>query len=185
MKADSNEFAGNPKAAAPLPLDFGAAGKSKLAFQLKKILVPVDFSKCSTKALQYAIPFARQFGAELMLLHVLSPAIVLPTAEAAPQGVIQESPAVARENLEELRESIGQDIPSRSLLRNGSPHVEIIDAAKEMDIDLIILSTHGHSGLTHILLGATAERVVRRASCPVLIVREHEHDFITVTAAES
>lgn len=148
-------------------------------FQLKKILVPVDFSECSRKALQYAIPLARQFGAELTLLYVMEPLVLLPTAEALPQ-VMAESAEDAQASLEILRETVGDDLACQTLVRDGSPHLEIVDAAKALDIDLIILSTHGRTGLGHILLGGTAEKVVRRAGCPVLIVREHGHEFIHV-----
>jgi nucleotide-binding universal stress UspA family protein len=179
MKADANDSTVNPTHTQHLPLESGGAARNLPAFQLKKILVPVDFSKCSAKALEYAVPFARQFGSELVLLHVIPPAVMLQTSEFATQG-IYESMEAAKESLERMRQSVGDEISSRSLVRNGSPHVEIIDAAKELDIDLIILSTHGRTGLAHILLGATAERVVRRAGCPVLVVREHEHQFIHV-----
>ncbi len=184
MKTEANDLVADFKAATVSPGGVRAR-EPKFAVQLKKILVPVDFSTCSTKALQYAVPFARQFGAELTLLHVIPPVVVLPTSEVPPEGLIQESDTAARNNLEEIRRSLGDDLSSRALLRYGSPAMEILDAAKEMETDLIILSTHGHTGLKHILLGNTAEKVVRRAHCPVLIVREHEHDFITVTAAES
>ena len=187
MKADSGDkvktagevLESNLDVGAHSPSESGKAAEVLPVFQLKRILVPVDFSKCSLKALQYAIPFARQFGAELTLLHVISPAVVLQTSELAPQG-ISEATAAAKEGLEELRKTVGPEIASRSLVRNGSPHIAIIDAAKELDIDLIILSTHGSTGLRHVLLGSTVEKVVRRAGCPVLIVREHEHEFIYV-----
>ena len=148
-------------------------------FQLKKILVPVDFSDCSKKALQYAIPFARQFGAELTLLHVIEPDVVLPAAETLPQ-FIAESPEAAQRSLEDLRETVGADIPSKLIMRKGIPHIEILEMANEIGTDLVILSTHGRTGLSHVLLGGTTEKVVRRAGCPVLIVREYEHEFIKV-----
>ena len=161
--------------------DLDWLAKGHLAFHLKRILVPVDFSKCSHKALRYAIPFAKQFQAELILLHVIPPVVVMQTPDmGSAQGLIQESAETARQNLEELRRALGDGIPTKGMVRTGSPHVEILDAAKDLDTDLIILSTHGRTGLSHILLGATAEKVVRRASCPVLIVREHEHEFVTV-----
>lgn len=177
MKTDLNEAATHPDKI----VEVNPATQGKLAFHLKKILVPVDFSKCSRKALQYAIPFARQFQAELTLLHVIPPVVVLQTPDVGTaQGFIQESTEAAQQGLAELGRSIGDGILTKTLIRNGSPHVEIIDAARELEMDLIILSTHGHTGLSHVLLGATAEKVVRRAGCPVLIVREHEHEFITV-----
>jgi len=162
----------------------GEAMGMPAVFQLKKILVPVDFSNCSKKALQYAIPFARQFGAELTLLHVLEPAVALPTADGL-ATVITESTADVQSGLDELRGAVGGDIPASTLVRAGSPHMEIIAAAAALDIDMIILSTHGRTGLSHVLLGGTAEKVVRRAGCPVLVVREHEHEFINVASVSS
>ena len=139
-------------------------------FKLKHILLPVDFSDCSKNALQYAIPLARQFNAELTLLHVVetyrafSPEIPLcdiPTAEAAHRAF----------------DGMVIEIPFKAVVREGEPHIQIVAAAKELATDLIILSTHGRTGLAHILLGSTAEKVVRHAGCPVLIVREREHEF--------
>ena len=151
-------------------------------FELKQILVPVDFSRCSRKALQYAIPFARQFGAELTLLHVIEPAVAISMVEVVPQNYL-EPKAEAEANLDSFRREVGDDIATKALVRAGSPPVEILDAAKELDAHLIILSTHGRTGLEHVLLGSTVDKVVRRASCPVLVVREHEHEFIHIRAA--
>jgi len=143
-------------------------------FRLKKILVPVDFSGCSKKALQYAIPFARQFGAELILLHVAQSYPPMP--EMGPVDV--ENLVDAHEQLAALQGTVGNVVPSKTMVRTGSPQGEIIEAAKEFDIDLIVLATHGRRGLEHVLLGSTAEKVVRHAGCPILIVRENEHEFI-------
>ncbi len=84
----------------------------------------------------------------------------------------------AKSELQTLRRTVDEEVPSEAVLRVGNPHVEIIEAAEELGIDLIILSTHGRTGLAHVFLGSTAERVVRHAGCPVLIVREHEHEFV-------
>lgn len=151
-------------------------------FQLKRILVPVDFSNCSRKALDYARPFAKQFGAELILLHVMEPFVALSVPEMLPEKTEWSAERV-QGTLEELRAMVSDDIASRAMVRQGSPHVEIVDVARELDVDLIILSTHGRTGLDHVLLGSTAEKVVRRAACPVLIVREHEHEFIRIESA--
>lgn len=158
---------------APVALTSQDASGAAPAFGLKRILVPVDFSPCSEKALAYAVPFARQFGAELTLLHVVQP--YPPIAEMGPvdTDVVQE----AKQDLEKLRAQVGIP-PACSLLRVGDPDLEILDAAKTLGIDLIILSTHGRTGLGHLLLGSTTEKVVRHAPCPVLVVREHERDFI-------
>jgi universal stress protein A len=143
-------------------------------FKLKKILVPLDFSDCSKKALEYAIPYARQFDAELVLLNVIEPYPPVPQMELVDVEKIQDR----LRDLETLRETVGDDILCRSEVRTGVPHVEIVQEAKQDDIDLIILSTHGHKGLSHVFLGSTAEKVVRNAPCPVLTVRQSEREFV-------
>lgn len=143
-----------------------------------RILVPLEFSKCSSKALQYAVPFARGFGAELVLLHVIEPAVMINTVEVLPQNYVETGPE-ARQSLEAVQKTIGPGISSRIAVRVGSPHVEIVEAARELECDLIILSTHGRRGVEHLLLGSTAEKVVQRAGCPVLIVRESEREFVS------
>ena len=147
---------------------------AKSAFQLKKILVPVDFSDCSKKALKYAVAFAQQFGAELTLLHVVEPYPAVP--EMAPYDV--EDIQDGRRELEALRKQIPGTLTSSVALRKGTPLVEIAAAAEDFGSDLIIISTHGHKGLARMFLGSTTEKVVRHAPCPVLIVRELERDFV-------
>lgn len=156
----------------------GAKGMAPV-IHLKKILVPVDFSKASKKALQYANSFAGQFGAELTLLHVIQPAVTAPAFDTLPQE-LAETTEDAERSLADFRSTVDDGILTKCLIRKGSPHMEIIDLAKELEVDLVVLSTHGRTGLSHVLLGSTAEKVVRRAGCPVLIVREHEHEFIDV-----
>jgi len=90
----------------------------------------------------------------------------------------------AKSELHTLRRTVDDEVPSEAVLRVGNPHVEIIEAAEELGIDLIILSTHGRTGLAHVFLGSTAERVVRHAGCPVLIVREHEHEFVATGSTQ-
>ena len=77
-----------------------------------------------------------------------------------------------------VTEEVHGQVLADSLVRSGSPAIEIIAAAKELDADVIVISTHGYTGLTHVFLGSVAEHVVRRAPCPVLVVREKEHEFI-------
>jgi nucleotide-binding universal stress UspA family protein len=89
-----------------------------------------------------------------------------------------ETVGEGRKELEIVRLTIGDAARSTTLLRTGQPHTEIVEAARELGADLIVLSTHGHTGLTHALLGSTAEKVVRHAPCPVLVVREKEHEFV-------
>ncbi len=149
-------------------------------FRLQKILVPVDFSECSKKALQYAVPFCAQFQASLTLLYVIE----IPYGNAeVPMIEIDQLEVQMREISEsKMSEMLKGDefrsITVRPIIRMGNPYRETIEIAKEERIDLIILSTHGHSGFSRLIMGSTTERVVRHAPCPVLVVREHEHDFL-------
>ena len=162
----------------------------EVEFKVKRLLVPVDFSDCSKKALQYAIPFARQFGASITLLYVVQPYVPMPETMAVDWELIATRMREGgKEELNALSKSLDGDVPRETMLRVGSPDVEIVAAAKELDADMIILSTHGRTGLGHVFLGSTTERVVRHAGCPVLVVREREHEFVqakpsvTATAA--
>jgi nucleotide-binding universal stress UspA family protein len=149
---------------------------------LKKILVPIDFSDDSRKALTYALRFAEQFGATITLLHVVEP-IVYP-AESGFVPVEMQTMAAsmqtdAKTKLNALaRQAIKPPLSGEALVRTGSPFHEIATLAKKLDMDLIIIGTHGYTGLKHLFLGSTAERVVRYAPCPVLTVRQKEHEFI-------
>ncbi len=153
-----------------------------LPFQVRRILVPMDFSETAKKALQYAVPFASAFNAELMVVHVMQP-FSLP----AELGYIPPEAAETQEELkqtaeEELGKLCAQEIGVRSQfqvqVREGVAWQEVVLAAGDCEADLIILATHGRTGLQHVLLGSVAERVVRHAPCPVLVVRERERDFI-------
>ncbi len=172
---------------AQLPTAASAASARPLpVFQLKKILVPVDFSDCSQKALQYALPFARQFNANLELLHVVE--TYLPTAGLVAVNLDltrDQMLAMARKDFEALRQTLPEDVVSEGVVCEGAPRIEIIEAAKQSSADLIILSTHGRTGLARVCLGSTAEYVVRHAPCPVLVVRECEHEFVADKVAGS
>lgn len=165
----------------PMLAESGRSAAAPLEFKLKKILVPIDFSECSRKALQYAVPFAKQFGASLTLLHVVH--INYAGAEYGPidfpllERQLQENGEKQIAAL--VKKHIGDQVPAETLVRTGRAASEIVEAARELDIDLIIISTHGYTGLKHVFLGSTTENVVRYAPCPVLTVREHEHEFVT------
>jgi nucleotide-binding universal stress UspA family protein len=151
--------------------------------KLKKILVPTDFSKFSSKALRYATEFATQFGASITLLHVVEPIAYPPESGYAPveiEAVETTWRKDAKRKLEELgRKVVQPPLTARAVVRFGSPYHEITALAKEEGVDLIILATHGYTGLKHVFLGSTAEKVVRHAPCPVLTVREREHEFVS------
>jgi universal stress protein A len=150
-------------------------------FKLKTILVPVDFSQCSKKALQYAVSFARQFGAELKLLHVLEQYPAVP--ELGPTGF--ETAAEGQAGLDAFRKTIDSTVRCSTTLSTGEPYEGIANAARELCADLIVMSTNGRRGLTRMVFGSTTEKVVRYAPCPVLIVRESEREFLTETPASS
>jgi nucleotide-binding universal stress UspA family protein len=148
---------------------------------IKSILVPTDFSAPSKKALDYAVPFAEQFGAKLTLLHVVEPVPTPDFANSFPLMMENDKlVAACKAQLQSLveQEAIDSELIEKTLVRQGRSFHEITDAARTLKTDLIIISTHGYTGLKHALLGSTAERVVRHAPCPVLVVREREHEFV-------
>jgi nucleotide-binding universal stress UspA family protein len=150
---------------------------------LQRILVPTDFSKHSQNALLYAAAFAEKFGAELYLLHVVQDlALFIPEAVSVAPPIappVEQLTAAVREALDRVvRESKLEKVTIHQEVREGTPFYEIIQMAKEKDIDLIVMGTHGHTGLAHVLLGSVTEKVVRKAPCPVLTVRHPEHEFV-------
>ncbi len=148
-----------------------------LTLHLKSILVPIDFSDTSLKALQYAVPFAKQFGATITLLHVVPPPPNVAEGPYIPLGT-EGTLHAAEQHLEKIAEStIGPGFTLRALTRGGFVHDTIIGVARESEVDLIILTTHGYTGFKHLLMGSIAENIVRHAPCPVLVVREKEHEF--------
>jgi nucleotide-binding universal stress UspA family protein len=156
--------------------------KKEQPIALKKILVPIDFSDHSKKALRYALPFARQFNALLELMYVVEPTIYPSDFGFGQVGFPDVEKELQEKATQELRSLIEDSVPSpvRStmVISTGIPFVEITTYAKEENIDLIIIATHGRTGVEHILFGSTAEKIIRKAPCPVLVVRAEEHDFI-------
>ena len=149
---------------------------------LKKVLVPIDFSETSKKAFQYALKFAEQFACEITLLNVVEPTSAMIGAPLAVEAFpdTEDELSTAEKNLAVLAaESHANGANAvNSSVRIGHAPNEITKAAKDMDVDLIIIATHGYSSWRHLCIGSTAERVVRTAPCPVLVVREKEHEFI-------
>jgi universal stress protein A len=147
--------------------------------KIRSILVPIDFSAPSEKALLYAVAVARQFGAKITVLHVVEPLAAPDFANAFP--IVMENDdlmAECKRRLEQIveRMEIEPVLVERTLVRHGRAFNEIADAARTLKADLVIISTHGYTGLKHVLLGSTAERVVRYAPCPVLVVRARAGD---------
>jgi universal stress protein A len=150
------------------------------SLRIKRILTPIDFSPASQNALKYALRFADEFGGEVTLLYVLEPAAS--TSFVAIPGATAFSEAECSTAEKKLRSLIaaaynGNGKRPHWKVRVGIPSHEIVEAAKEADVDLIVIATHGYTGWKHFCIGSTAERVVRAAPCPVLVVREKEHEF--------
>lgn len=153
----------------------GASPRPDTSIGIRSILVPIDFSQHSKNALKYAVPMAAQFGASLHLIYVVEPTIYpadLGFGQVVLPGVEDELRQKGAEELEALIErEIGKRVPATCTVRTGTPHQEILAEAEEREVDLIVLATHGHSGVEHLLFGSTADRIVRKARCPVLSVR--------------
>ena len=150
---------------------------------LKKILVPTDFSEYSNNALKYGCALSEKFGSEMHLLHVLQDLVAMvpePGLAFPPPGnymqELQQSSELALKDLPPSGWGHGPSIVRTT--RNGPPFVEIVRYARENEIDLIVIGTHGRGGLAHMLLGSVAEKVIRKASCPVLTVRPDQHQFV-------
>jgi nucleotide-binding universal stress UspA family protein len=143
---------------------------------IKKILVPIDFSDYSKNALKYAKDFAKVFNAQISVIYVIEP-LVYPSdfslGQVAIPTVEYDLQDKAKEELENLvKEEFGDSENTPIIIKAGKPFVEIIETAAEIDADLIIIATHGHTGVEHLLFGSTAEKVVRKAPCPVLSLRD-------------
>ncbi|HEX9740529.1 MAG TPA: universal stress protein [Ignavibacteriaceae bacterium] len=149
--------------------------------EINKVLVPIDFSDYSKTSLKYAVNFAEHFKASLILVYVIEPIIYPPDFSMGQIAI--PSPGIeldkrAKEELDRLAEKeIPHGLSVKKVIKTGKPFVEIIETASEENADLIIIATHGHSGVEHILFGSTAEKVVRKAPCPVLTLREPAKGF--------
>ena len=139
----------------------------------KKILVPIDFSEGSKMALPYAIGIARDFGATVSLAHVVPSTT---PADLTHLGIVLEEKRLLKQAQGLMRQFRANQLPSdtggKDFVLSGSPAPEICRLAAKATFDLIVLATHGHSGLKHLWLGSVAEKVVRHAPCPVLTIRE-------------
>jgi universal stress protein A len=144
---------------------------------IRSILLPTDFSECGNYALSYAASLARTFGASIICVHVIEPMVPtvgysgmtepLPIADIADQ--LEDSAERELPKLADCEECAGLEV--EELIVHGEAASEIVRVAKERSIDLIVVSSHGRTGLGRILFGSTAEAIVRHAPCPVLVVK--------------
>ena len=169
---------------------------------LKRILVPTDFSDTSQAAVQYGVAFARAFGAKLYLMHAVAPLELETILEgervvedsigggvavsSAPASLDEIAHNAAHAQLAKvLTEDEEQELQPEYELRSsgqGGAYVEVVRCAQEHDIDLIVMGTHGRGFMAHLLMGSVAEKVVRKAPCPVLTVHHPEHEFVVPDA---
>jgi nucleotide-binding universal stress UspA family protein len=174
-----------------------AEGRRLIMIALNHILVPTDFSDTSAAAVKYGVALARAFNARLILFHAVprTDFEMIVEAEQVVERTLSETAAspfapsfneivqnAAREKLgTSLTSQEQQELQAEYVLRSsgrGGPSVEILRYAKECDIDLIVMGTHGLGFVGHLLMGSVAEKVVRKAPCPVLTVRHPEHEFV-------
>lgn len=144
--------------------------------QIKSVLCPTDFSPQSQTATQTALEFARRFNAKLMLLYIIEdPVIYLPMMESFPLPSQEQMETYAEERLENwVPTSDRGDLQIQHFWVHGNPTDEIVKFAAKSKADIIVMGTHGRSGVPHLLLGSVAENVCRHAPCPVLTCRPEQ-----------
>jgi nucleotide-binding universal stress UspA family protein len=143
--------------------------------RIRRILFPTDFSEHAEHAWTYGLSFAKEFGAEVHLLHIVTPPPRLTEAYAVnfdPEALVHALRAEATGTLDRLaRVAKDLGLSCHTEIQIGVDFREIIDYAKGHEIDLIVMATHGRTGLAHALLGSVTEKVVRKAPCPVLTIK--------------
>lgn len=145
---------------------------SRAPFHPRRILVPLDFSGQSRQAFRCAVPLAEKFGASILLVHVIPPPVYAATDLAlAPPNAAAQRAAARRRLTTTATAGIPPGVKVRAVIREGHPAREILAVARRHKVGLVVISTKGRTGIRRLLLGSTAEYVVRHALCPVLAVR--------------
>ncbi len=157
--------------------------RSKKYVGFKRIIVPIDFSDCSRKALEHATATARAHNSKLTILHVYEESFIEPYVRAAnseeeAEEIIKEIEQVNESKYDEFLNTIDlSGVEYEKLLKKGIPETEIVAIAMEQQANLIVMGTHGRSGIKHILVGSTAEEVVRNVPCDIIVVKPDKFDF--------
>jgi nucleotide-binding universal stress UspA family protein len=145
---------------------------------IRRILFPTDFSGPAEHAWSYALTFAQEFGAEVHLLHVVAPPPRLAEAYAVnfdPEKMVKALVDEANASMDRMVEAAkSRRLIFHRAVRVGVDFREILEYAAKQDIDLVVMATHGRTGLAHVLLGSVAEKVVRKSACPVLTIKHPE-----------
>jgi nucleotide-binding universal stress UspA family protein len=158
-----------------------------LEIHLKKILVPTDFSEHAEHAFRHATAIARWTGAELLVLHVVEKFMdhsllysdVWPFQKPVKQYYQDLEERTAQRLKDQVSRLVGPDITFRVIVSTGTPSPEIVATAGREDADLIVIATHGRGGLRGALIGSTTDRVIHKASCPVLVMRSGSEGFVS------
>jgi nucleotide-binding universal stress UspA family protein len=147
----------------------------------KELVVPTDFSEYSLRAIDYGVEIAEKFGSHVALVYVVEPllqAVDLTWTTVDFEELNKAHKETAEKQLEKLAEErFPKGIRCDTVILFGKPFVEILKYAREANADLIVMATHGRGAISHLLLGSTAEKVVRKATCPVLTVKHPKHVF--------
>lgn len=150
-------------------------------FDIKKILVPTDFSRISYSAFEYARDLAERMDSEIHIIHVMEKSP--PLLSANKSGLTEEEVVTAleieaRKKLSEAASFLKEDtgILVKEVFRIGNDYEEIVNYAKEINSDIIIIATHGRTGILHTLMGSVAEKVIRFSKCPVLVISAKEEE---------
>jgi nucleotide-binding universal stress UspA family protein len=148
---------------------------------IKKLLVPTDFSECSQHALKYAVAFAEGFSAKVYVLNVHESN----SQGCVFEGMVYDSELVAKAEAKAkadlniiVAQLAARAIQAEPVFAAGQPYIQIVREAERLEVDLIVLATHGRQGVSHLILGSNAEKVVRLSPCPVLTVKHPEHEFV-------
>jgi nucleotide-binding universal stress UspA family protein len=157
----------------------GGSGKrpnrTAARLSLRRILVPLDFSGKSRQALDFAVPLAQRYGAKIFLIHVVEPLYSFASFPGemgvAPVNLRPVAEAWKAKLSALAQQLVPREVLGKTMVCSGRAYHKIVEAANAVEADLIVIATHGHTGLRHVFLGSTAEHVVRHARCPVLAVR--------------
>jgi|Deesub1362A_J573_1020465.scaffolds.fasta_scaffold00357_32 nucleotide-binding universal stress UspA family protein len=147
---------------------------------IQGVLVPVDFSKESILAAKFGASLAEEYNSKLYLLHVLEPLHSSVRAEISDFDLFQQRMIdQAKEDLEKVvPAAVKQRLEVEEVLEIGQPQYVIVEKAKELGVDVIVIATHGRTGLAHVLLGSVAEKVIRHAPCPVFVIRNPKDKYV-------
>ncbi|MBZ0200540.1 MAG: universal stress protein [Ignavibacteriaceae bacterium] len=148
-------------------------------FKIKNILLPTDFSQLSLTAAEYAVALAIQYGAKVHILHVIEktpPILAIRSLDLSEDKIKRSILNDAKNNLDEAVAKVkkGKKVLIEPVIKKGIDYLEIVKYSKDEKIDVIVIATHGRTGILHTLIGSVAEKVIRFAKCPVLVITPPE-----------